>query len=285
MAEESTVTAGTPSDTKKCEASQDHQSQVPHTSFSGIGMQTIPTMYPAFIPNFAINDYQEHSNRGAGLYAVPVLPFAGPVIGPVPNSLIPLTYSVPTASPSVTEATGQENEPVGQQGAPAQQQGGPEGQVIVRQFQIAINLDLSLLVKLIALIYLFHQDGSRQRLALLVFLSSIVYLYQTGALEPLTRWLSRSLNRVPQPARPPRDALPPDDVNLANENADVAERRRAEGENENQADGDVQGANNQPAEEEQGRHNVNPLWGLMKEIQIIVLGFITSLLPGFQHVD
>ncbi|CAM8928291.1 unnamed protein product [Rhodiola kirilowii] len=65
----------------------------------------------------------------------------------------------------------------------------------------------------------------------------------------------------------------------------LLQRRRAEGENENQADGDVQGANNQPAEEEQGRHNVNPLWGLMKEIQIIVLGFITSLLPGFQHVD
>uniref|UniRef100_A0A7N0TGH3 Uncharacterized protein n=1 Tax=Kalanchoe fedtschenkoi TaxID=63787 RepID=A0A7N0TGH3_KALFE len=140
--------------------------------------------------------------------------------------------------------------------------------------------------KLVAVIYLFHQDGSRQRLALLVFLASIVYLYQTGALAPLTRWLSRSLNRVPQPARPPRDALPPDDLNLGNENAPLAERR-PEGENENQADGDgiAPGVNNQPAEEEPGGRNGNPLWGLMKEIQIIVLGFITSLLPGFQHLD
>ncbi|CAM8897408.1 unnamed protein product [Rhodiola kirilowii] len=251
------------------------------------GMQML---YPALIPNFATNGNQEHSNRGAGLYAVPVLPFAGSLTGPIPNNLIPFTYTVPTTtSSSGSGESGQENEPVGQQGVQPQQQGGPEGQVIVRQFQIAINVDLPLLLKLVAVIYLFHQDGSRRRLALLVFFASIVYLYQTGALAPLTRWLSRSLNRVPQPARPPRDALPLDDANLGNDNAALAERRLdgervLEAENHDQAN--QPGVNNGPAEEEAaGQQNANPLWGLMKEIQIFVLGFITSLLPGFQHLD
>lgn len=54
-----------------------------------------------------------------------------------------------------------------------------------------------------------------------------------------------------------------------------------EAENHNQAE-------NGPAElEPAGQHNANrnPLWALMKEIQIILLGFITSLFPGFQHLD
>ncbi len=48
-------------------------------------------------------------------------------------------------------------------------------------------------------------------------------------------------------------------------------------ENENMAeggggDGDGDGGNNH-------------WWGFVKEIQMIVVGFITSLLPGFHHVD
>jgi hypothetical protein len=31
-------------------------------------------------------------------------------------------------------------------------------------------------------------------------------------------------------------------------------------------------------------HN-NGFWGIIKEIQMIVVGFIASLLPGFQHND
>lgn len=80
------------------------------------------------------------------------------------------------ASSSENGATGQENEPAGHQGALRDQQGGPEGPDRVRQFQIAINVDLPLLLKLMAVIYLFHQDGSKKRLALLVFFASIVYL-------------------------------------------------------------------------------------------------------------
>jgi hypothetical protein len=31
--------------------------------------------------------------------------------------------------------------------------------------------------------------------------------------------------------------------------------------------------------------NNNAFWGIIKEIQMIVVGFIASLLPGFQHND
>lgn len=55
-------------------------------------------------------------------------------------------------------------------------------------------------------------------------------------------------------------------------------------ENENQPQDDV----NQPAENENrpepGRGIVN-WWGIAREIQMIVVGFVTSLLPGFHNVD
>lgn len=57
-----------------------------------------------------------------------------------------------------------------------QQQAGPQRQVVVRRFQIAIQLDLMLILKLAAVIFLFNQDGSKQRLTLLVFFASLVYL-------------------------------------------------------------------------------------------------------------
>lgn len=57
-----------------------------------------------------------------------------------------------------------------------QQQAGPQRQVVVRRFQIAFQVDLLLILKLAAVIFLFNQDGSRQRLAVLVFFSSLVYL-------------------------------------------------------------------------------------------------------------
>ena len=57
-----------------------------------------------------------------------------------------------------------------------QQQAGPQRQVVVRRFQIAFQLDLLLILKLAAVIFLFNQDGSRQRLAVLVFFALLVYL-------------------------------------------------------------------------------------------------------------
>ena len=59
---------------------------------------------------------------------------------------------------------------------PHQQQPGHQRQVVVRRFQIAFQIDLLLMLKLAAMIFLFSQDGSRQRLVVLVFLACIVYL-------------------------------------------------------------------------------------------------------------
>lgn len=36
---------------------------------------------------------------------------------------------------------------------------------------------------------------------------------------------------------------------------------------------------------EAGAEGVNHWWGIVKEIQMIVFGFITSLLPGFHNID
>lgn len=57
------------------------------------------------------------------------------------------------------------------------------------------------------------------------------------------------------------------------------------------ADGDVQGdnQNDQPPAvvngnlPEAGRQNQNHFFLILKEIQMFVIGFITSLLPGFHH--
>lgn len=57
-----------------------------------------------------------------------------------------------------------------------QQQAGPQRQVVVRRFQIAFQIDLFLILKLAAVIFLFNQDGSRQRLVLLVFFAVLIYL-------------------------------------------------------------------------------------------------------------
>ena len=79
------------------------------------------------------------------------------------------------SGPSSSEAAtgGEHQAQVGQQ---QQQQPAPQRQVVVRRFQIAIQLDLLLILKLAAVIFLFNQDGSRQRLVLLVFFASLIYL-------------------------------------------------------------------------------------------------------------
>jgi hypothetical protein len=63
-----------------------------------------------------------------------------------------------------------------QQQQPQQLQPPAQRQVVVRRFQVAFQLDLFLILKLVAVIFLFNQDGSRQRLVLLVFFASLIYL-------------------------------------------------------------------------------------------------------------
>lgn len=243
-----------------------------------------PVMYPAFVPGLTSLQNQEQMNRGAGIYAVPVLPFMGHVSGIPSNNLIPLTYNIPTQSVTEAGAAAEDQGQGAQQPQHQQQQVGPQRQVVVRRFQIAFQLDLLLILKLAAVIFLFNQDGSRQRLAVLVFFASLVYLYQTGALTPLIRWLSQGMQRAAAPPHPPRPAARAENVPAAqqgNENVAVA---GAENENRPAVDGNQAVENeNEP---EPGLGNAgNQWWGIVKEIQMIVFGFITSLLPGFHNIE
>ncbi|CAI0427845.1 unnamed protein product [Linum tenue] len=262
--------------------------QYPEPKFSGFPaypnahLQMFPVLFPTIVPEVTSLPNQQQINGGAGIYAVPVSPFNGPIAGLPTNTLIPLTFSIPTTPPPEAGSAGDHGEqPQHQQQAPA-----PHRQVAVRRFQIAFQLDLFLILKLAAVIFLFNQDGSRQRLVVLVLFASLVYLYQTGALTPLVRWLSQSMQRAAAPPRPPRAAARAenDPAVRQNENAPLA---GGGGEEENRAgvDGN-QGAENENVEGGGGDgHGGNRWWGIVKEVQMIVFGFITSLLPGFHNID
>lgn len=57
-----------------------------------------------------------------------------------------------------------------------QQQQQPPAERVVRRFQFGLRLDLLLILKLVAVMFLFNQDGSRQRLLAIGFFVSLVYL-------------------------------------------------------------------------------------------------------------
>ncbi|KAK1268183.1 hypothetical protein QJS04_geneDACA013961 [Acorus gramineus] len=258
--------------------------------------QMFPIMYPSFVP-------QEQGDRGAGLYAVLVPPL-GSMAGLYSNTLIPLTYNIPTR-PAPTETVGQE------QGQEARQQHPRQRQIVVRRFQFEFQLDLLLILKLAAVVFVFNQDGSRQRLLLLLLSASIVYLdifsasempnqwvdcmvnsskhgwihrYQTGVLAPLMQWLRRAGAPTPPPPRVVRaENAPP----VVQEDANAPRPERNGGvENENPPPENGDRAAEEGHWEEAGAREENNRvrwWGLAKEIQMFVIGFITSLLPGFDH--
>uniref|UniRef100_A0A7N2KWA5 Transmembrane protein n=1 Tax=Quercus lobata TaxID=97700 RepID=A0A7N2KWA5_QUELO len=360
-------------------------------AFSNGDFQMVPVMYPALVPGL---QNQDHMNRGAGIYAVPVFSCMGPVAGLPSNTLIPLTYNFPTirmgwedfhryiwyevealvkslmvrhheeekrswdvqfhralndweldavmafthillthipssevgdrmswklrtnamgnqcrlllhcgeacwlwnfvcksfGRRSPEAGVGGEEHGQGGQQQHQQQQPAPQRQVVVRRFQIAFQLDLLLILKLAAVIFLFNQDGSRQRLVVLVFFASLVYLYQTGALTPIVRWLSQGMQRAAAPPHPPRPAVRAENVAAARhgvENVAAAEGQPgAQIENQPANDGNRAVENeNENLAEPGGVNGANHWWGIVKEIQMIVFGFITSLLPGFHNID
>ncbi|KAK2646401.1 hypothetical protein Ddye_021596 [Dipteronia dyeriana] len=292
MAEESeTATSSSlypqPSSTSPPDANL-KQSQVPAFSgFTGFGngdVAMLPVMYPAaFLGSTPWDNQQQMNNRGAGIYAVPVHPYTG-----IPsNTLIPLTYNIPTSRPSTEGgAASSEHGQAGQQQQNQQQQPAHQRQVVVRRFQIAFQLDLLLILKLAVVIFLFNQDGSRLRLIFLVFFASLIYLYQTGALTPLLRWLQQSMQRAAAPPRQPRPAVRADNApaGQGNENAALAEGQ-AGAENGNQPQNEGNRAAENQNGVEPGVNGGNQWWGIVKEIQMIIFGFITSLLPGFHNID
>lgn len=246
-------------------------------------------IYPALVPGLAPPQIDEHVNRGAGIYAVPVNPYDRNVTGFPYNTLIPLTYRTPTRRSSEAAAASENQGQAGQQQHPQQQQPAPQRQVVVRRFQIAFQIDLLLMLKLAAVIFLFNQDGSRQRLVVLVLFAALVYLYQTGALTPIIRWLSQGMQRAAAPPHPPRPAPRAENVPAARQEGDNAAPAEAQpaAENGNQPPNDADQAIGNENVGEPGRGNGgNQWWGIVKEIQMIVFGFITSLLPGFHnHMD
>jgi len=103
---------------------------------------------------YAIQQNQLAAAMGMGCYA--------------PTTLVPLTYKIPMES--VGAPAGEENV------QNAGQQNGPQRQVVVRRFHFAFQLDLALIIKLAAVVFLFSQEGSKQRLFLLILFASLIYL-------------------------------------------------------------------------------------------------------------
>ncbi|EFJ24405.1 hypothetical protein SELMODRAFT_228299 [Selaginella moellendorffii] len=241
------------------------------------GMPMIP-LYPA---------PQDENSRQGGIFAVPAV---GSSLPPVP-----FAYGAPLGIPFGREDPSETTEGAAGQAAagarPDQQE-----RVIVRRFQVGIHLDLLLILKLITMVFIFSQDGSRDRL-LLLFLASIVYLYQTGALTPILRWASERARRIMMPPiQPARNApvpearggdngaaavpaaIPPED--LQNEArvaaAPDADEQPARAEDQAQA---------QDQDQAQAQAQLGNWRGFVREVQMLAVGFVTSLLPGFHNIE
>eukprot|EP01018_Ginkgo_biloba_P030069 Gb_20115 [translate_table: standard] len=262
-----------------------------------------PHVYPAWVLTFQPQDVQQ---QNGGLYAVPVLPFMGTISDLPPGGLIPLSYPIPSsgAVPQVgqsTQTAGSASEDAPAAGGLQQQHeapaGDPHGQrheqgqrEIVWRFHVGFRLDLLLILKLAVVVFVFNQEVSRDRLLLSIFVASLVYLYQTGAFAPLLRWLYQSVQRPRIPPRHPARAL---QGQQAPNHGGAAQ----EDENVPNVHNDARQPENEPVAMQQGLNNPNGVagvvdeqqhpnwWGIMKEVQMIVVGFVASLLPGFHPAE
>ncbi|XP_062226655.1 uncharacterized protein LOC133924929 isoform X2 [Phragmites australis] len=238
------------------------------------GPAASPTvMYPICVTGAFPQQAGDDQAQGPGIYAIQQNQLAAAMgMGCyAPTTLVPLTYKIPTESVGV---------PAGEEhGQDARQQNGPQRQVVVRRFHFAFQLDLALIIKLAAVVFLFSQEGSKQRLFLLILFASLIYLYQTGAITPFLRWLQRAGGAAARPPQAP--AQGENRALLAAQNDDLANLDQAA---ENQEPGAGAGNENQQGAEGEGNRR-NWLGGILKEIQLVVVGFVASLLPGFQHND
>ncbi|CAN6250057.1 unnamed protein product [Urochloa humidicola] len=236
-------------------------------------------MYPFYSPGAFPQQAGDDQAQGPGIYAIQQNQLAAAVgMGCyAPTTLVPLTYNIPTES--IGAPAGEENV------QDARQQNGPQRQVVVRRFHFAFQLDLALIIKLAAVVFLFSQEGSKQRLFFLILFASLIYLYQTGAITPFVRWLQRAGGAAARPPQAP--ARVENRAPLAAQNDgngqpnDLANPDQAA---ENQEPGAAAGNENLQAVEGEGNQR-NWFGGILKEVQLVVVGFVASLLPGFQHND
>ncbi|NP_001131686.1 uncharacterized protein LOC100193046 [Zea mays] len=243
------------------------------------GPSASPMVYPVYLSGVFPQQGGDDQAQGPGIYAIQQNQLAAAMgMGCyAPTTLIPLTYNIPTES--IGAPAGEENV------QDARQQNVPQRQVVVRRFHFAFQLDLTLIIKLAAVVFLFSQEGSKQRLFLLILFASLIYLYQTGAIIPFVRWLQRAGGAAAHPPQAParaenRAALPAQ--NDGNEQPNDPANPDQAAENREQ---DAAAGNENPQEAEVEGNRRNWLEGVLKEIQLVVVGFVASLLPGFQHND
>ncbi|AQK45972.1 hypothetical protein ZEAMMB73_Zm00001d026260 [Zea mays] len=161
------------------------------------GPAACPMVYPVYLTGAFPQQAGDDQAQGPGIYAIQQNQLAAAMgMGCyAPTTLIPLAYNIPTES--VGASAGEENV------QDARQQNGPQRQVVVRRFHFAFQLDLALIIKLAAVVFLFSQEGSKQRLFLLILFASFIYLYQTGAITPFLRRLQRAGGAAAHPPQAP----------------------------------------------------------------------------------
>lgn len=250
------------------------ENQDPHDCTARSATEAAPPIIASDVAFFDCppQNQEQDTDRGQGLYAVQYASHLGMSPDYSSTTLIPLKYKIPTRSNTAGEESGQGGEAVRRPNGAAQRR------VVVRRFVIAFQLDLGLLFKLAFGVVLFSQDGSRQRTIILILIATLVYLYQTGALAPLVRYARRVL--TPPPPVAAHQQNPAARQNDANDQQQPAENNAAVDGNEIDP---VRGGDQQAAPAG-GRNNEGMnLVGIAREIQTFIVGFIASLLPGFEH--
>ncbi|KAJ8470554.1 hypothetical protein OPV22_024897 [Ensete ventricosum] len=226
----------------------------PPSSDEGLGKPQVPyisgfQMYPFICTIPFPSQNLEEDDNGPGIYAIPCLPYMNPTAGFSPNTLIPLRYKIPTRQ----ESTAGVNEQHGQE---VRQQQGPQS-----------------------------QDGPKHKLILMMLCASLVYLYRTGVLAPFIRWLQQA-GAPPQPRQlvQPQNGHPVvghGDANYPQPDQNVGVERQNQ---HPPTEGQERPAANENPLEPEGGGGIN-WWLIVKEIQVFIIGFVTSLIPGLHNND
>eukprot|EP00252_Welwitschia_mirabilis_P017132 TRINITY_DN3801_c0_g1_i1.p1 TRINITY_DN3801_c0_g1~~TRINITY_DN3801_c0_g1_i1.p1 ORF type:complete len:251 (-),score=37.61 TRINITY_DN3801_c0_g1_i1:84-836(-) len=202
---------------------------------------------------------------GGRIYALQAIPLSMMPLN-FSGGLVPLTYNIPSRpnAQGTAELAAATSQNYGADQRPERprdfsNQEGRRGEVqrqrllrLLTGFQIGLLLAL----KVAVIFFLLNRAGSRDRLRLMMFLNfaNLVYLYRIGAFDSILKWLSNGARRAMIPSsQTPRPR-------------------------EDQQDGVQEGSMNE-------RGHYFHWHGLIKEVQMIVVGFVASLFPGFRFTE